>query len=239
VLRRAAAQTAQVDGRTVSPELVVGTNPQPWHFSSTAARSIRFLIDLPKPGPRRPTWSVNAYYDARGRVMGVELDWGRTYAADPAPAQGPVGVGPDPQGIGARFLAWADDTSRPGRLPIDTPVRLYLDNALVRTITSQQAGHASGWRVCPGFSRACPESALFAAGMLDFRPDGAQLSTSIPASRPCLRTSGAPTDTGGTQVEVLDGGPPQTCRDTYEVQLYSNDAGQLVAVNLLTPVRGS
>jgi hypothetical protein len=70
---------------------------------------------------------------------------------------------------------------------------------------------------------------------MELLPGGVLFSTRVPTSVRCLDTSGAPSDMGGTQVLVTDGGATGTCRNVFEVQLYSDDAGRIVAVNWLTP----
>jgi len=130
--------------------------------------------------------------------------------------------------IASRFLAYARGQS--DDLPVDTPVRLYLGNQYQKTIQPLRDGRQS-WEVCAaGYAeRSCPMSAV------EVLRSSEQMPTITPAaSDTCFAAAGNdPTDTGGSTVVVLAPLNPFSCADDYAVQIWSNDVGQITAVNLL------
>jgi hypothetical protein len=141
---------------------------------------------------------------------------------------GRLGDRPQPPSIAARFLhyAWGESDA----LPVDTPVRLYLGNQYKKTIQPLRDGRQS-WDVCTaGYAeRSCPMSALEVVNGGPYRPTEAAAPR-----KACFAAAGnQPTDTGGSTMVVLVPRKAKACYDDYAVQIWSNDVGQITAVNLL------
>lgn len=145
----------------------------------------------------------------------------RTESVEPQP-------NPDPDGIGARFLAFA--RGQIDSLPVDTPVRLYLGNKYQKTISAARANDPGALDLCTSYAaRSCPMSALTTLREFAHQP---AVTGSLPST--CLDTlANKPTDTGGNHTVVLGMPEPATCADDFAVQIWSNDVGQITAVNLL------
>jgi len=134
-------------------------------------------------------------------------------------------------GVGLGFLAFAH-----GELdipPVDTPVDLYVGRRFVQTISSEQAGDRLAYRVCGpegGYAgRTCPFSAVdVLAGY-----DGEVTVTTNPPSHPCLHLARVPEELVAYRTLVLTATAPLSCVEYFAVELFVNDAGQIVAVGLL------
>lgn len=120
--------------------------------------------------------------------------------------------------VAARFVDFAA-----GRLdgpPVDTPVVLYLDGRPVRTIDAARSAHPDAYAL-----RGVAHSAVTAIR----DADGVRLGSL--ADR-CLSRPSTPRGTGGSQVRVIR--PVHAaCADDFAVRVWSNDVGQLVAVDLV------
>jgi hypothetical protein len=171
--------------------------------------------------------------DIADQMQSGEIDNKPTGEQLLARAQADVDVGHlgdfnEPPSIAARFLhyAWGESDT----LPVDTPVRLYLGNQYKKTIQPLRDGRQS-WEVCSsGYAeRSCPMSALEVVRGGPYRPDSATAPRMA-----CFAAAGdPPTDTGGSTLAVLVPRKAKACYDDYVVQIWSNDVGQITAVNLL------
>lgn len=141
---------------------------------------------------------------------------------------GRLGAFTEPGAIAARFLAYA--RGQADSISVDTPVRLYLGNQYKKTIRPMSDGRRS-WDVCtPGYAeRSCPMSAVGVLRGFEYMP-----TITPAASDACFAAAGSqPTDTGGSAMVALAPLNPVSCLDDYAVQIWSNDVGQITAVNLL------
>jgi hypothetical protein len=200
---------------------------------SSFSFSIGYALNGPELGPR---WSIAEKLDEAGAVTAVHLDFRGTARHDAAGTGSRLVVtGQDPGGIGQRFADFA--TGRSPTLPIDTPVRLYRGHHYVRTLSADLASDPHAWTVCgPGHLGAtCRLSTV--ETLASYAESGHGLRASPPPTGGdpgfCLNAGGeAPTDTGGDHVIALR--PyPVGCIGTFEVDIYSNDVGEIVAVDLL------
>jgi hypothetical protein len=130
--------------------------------------------------------------------------------------------------IAAMFVAFATRTS--SHLPVDTPVRLYLSNKYEKTIPAADVSQHSRWRLCDRYGdHPCPMSATDVIATT-----GADRVIVRTAADPCLSTlASRAISAGGTRVVVLSPRHPTTCGNNFAVQIWSNDVGQITAVNLL------
>lgn len=126
------------------------------------------------------------------------------------------------------FVAFAQGET--DGLPVDTPVVLYLGNSEQRTIPDGKSDRRSQWRLCDEYAQhACPMSAL---DVVASTPGEVLIGDSVTST--CLETLAEPAGkTGGSHQVVLSPPEPKTCADDYAVQIWTNDVGQIVAVNLL------
>lgn len=148
--------------------------------------------------------------------------------AQPELDAGRLGPG-TPEAIAAAFLEFARGNR--DTIPSDTPVRLYLGNAYVRTIPSAEVDQRASWQMCrtPYAQRDCPFDPL------DVFDEGDIMTTISTHERTsCLQTlTDAPSDTGGSRTIAIVPYDAPDCAGQYAVQLWINDVGQITAVNLL------
>jgi hypothetical protein len=133
-----------------------------------------------------------------------------------------------PDAIAAAFLDFAHGTR--DTIPADAPIAVYLANKLVKTIPSADVNDRGAWQICasPSAQRDCPVSPLTVLSNPDFMPT---ITTTLPS---CLgRLADPPTETGGTQMRALVPYDATNCTQQYAVQIWTNDVGQITAVNLL------
>lgn len=167
-----------------------------------------------------------------------------TTATDPAPSSSPTTTGtpaPDPlspelRALAATYLELAR-TGGPVDLPAaGTDVRVLLggDPDSATTIPAAEVGTATPWRhLCDpdatGYAeRACPLDALQYVA-----PAGTELSPD-PAQEPCSRPHGLePADLSATQRVTLLAAGDRSCLDYAALELYADDAGRLVAADLV------
>jgi hypothetical protein len=189
-----------------------------------SASSITFFMDYPKDGTFPPPWTIEESFDTDGAVTDVHLTTNPGFPTNQV-------TGPDPDGIGHRFVDFARGES--DSLPVDTPVGLYLGHQRVATIGDGDSSVRATWRVCRQYAgRTCPFSALDTLASYD---GPLRLADHLTAPSPCLATLSPdpPTHTGGSHVaEILPGGTT-TCLDGFAVDVYYNDVGQIVAVDLV------
>jgi hypothetical protein len=203
--------------------------PRPWLVGS-ASSAITFYLDYPKDGIFPLPWTIQEYVDSDGNVMAVHLSTRRTFGITEPPSL----VGHDPTGIARHFVDFADGLA--DSPPVDTPVRLYLGHRYVRTLSSDRASDREAWSVCrPGYAAAtCPFSAIDT--LREYVDSRGRLRVTPPPSRDdpsCLALlGGPPKDTGGNHVIAIEP-EHKSCVDTFEIDVYSNDVGQIVAVDLL------
>ena len=161
-----------------------------------------------------------------GGVVHVETSWGDCGGNVQQPHS-------NPEGLARLFTLFASMANDSGQgLLIENPVRLYLGNKYVRTLSGEDASDPDAWNVCeqPGYAeRSCPISAtLELHGGLDAQ----QWSPAAGASVCPVEVTTPPTDTGGVLEVVITPKTTSACLEYYEVQLFT-DGGQVVAVNLL------
>jgi PASTA domain-containing protein len=136
---------------------------------------------------------------------------------------------PELRRIAHLFLRFAQGTS--GYPPADTPIDLYLGGRRLETIPASRLGDAAAWRTCPeGGTYAgatCPFSAVDA---LRSYPGTLAITTAAP-THPCAH----PTRISGMAGRSVTLTPrePQDCTSYFAVQLFSNEVGQVTAVNLV------
>jgi hypothetical protein len=133
------------------------------------------------------------------------------------------------EGVAARFLAFARGDAE--GIPADTPVDLYLGNRYEKTIAGVALSDRQEWEVCSSNAQgSCrPVSALRVLRDLEQMP----VLTADPPRTCLVSREDEPTQTGGDSVGVLTHPNPATCADQFAVQIWANDVGQIVAVNLL------
>jgi hypothetical protein len=232
----ATRQEAHRQGFTATPTLMTGRDNGTRFAcgglglpSELAGRTSLWLsIELPTDGFFGACTVANVYR-TEGQVDAIVVRTSGVAAPDTSVPESD----PDPDRVAARFLAFARGES--DSLPVDTPVRLYLGGDYIKTIQASEVSDPDAWTVCPRFmSMPCQISALATArgfgqqvALTDFLPTG------------CLnpRSAKPPTDTGGSQMVVLGLPEPATCKDDFLVQVWSNDVGQITAVNLLFGTR--
>lgn len=191
-------------------------------------QSLWFSIEIPTDGFSLSCTFANVFRD-QGQIYALVV---RTSA----PVTGSAGIDPeqtseadpDPDGIGARFLAYARGES--DDLPVDTPVRLYLGNEFQKTITPADLGDRRSWDLCATYAeRSCPFSAVRILEDLRSQP---AITAFLPDA--CLDTlRDAPRDSGGEGMVVLGVPEPASCTSTFAVQIWYTDVRQITAVNLL------
>jgi hypothetical protein len=229
-------------------DVITGALRQPWRkpngkpmvlklfASSEGSKRFSFRIGYEFNGPDPfPHWSIEERLDRSGSVTAVRL----TYQGSPnSPVQRTTAsatmTGTDPDGIGHRFVAFARGES--DVLPVDTPVRLYLGHRYFSTITANQVPDRTAWQMCSGLGpRACRLSALTSIASYVDSGGGLRIEPPPTGGDPgfCLPTrAGPPRDTGGSHVVAIVP-DPGSCVPTFEVDVYYNDVGQIVAVDLL------
>lgn len=141
--------------------------------------------------------------------------------AEAAPVDGgrlSVPAGDDAAVVAARFVDFA--TGRVDTPPVDTQVTLYLDGRRVRSLDAARSADRDAYAL-RGVARSAVTSIRDA--------DGVRLGD---LGGRCLSRPSTPTDTGGSQVRVVR---PRhaACADDFAVRVWSNDAGQLVAIDLV------
>jgi|LULW01.1.fsa_nt_gb hypothetical protein len=121
------------------------------------------------------------------------------------------------------LLAFAQHSSRV--VYVDTPVRLFLNGDYVKTLNYPQVNKRKSYRVCaPGGGCDNAVTRLATVQMLSFRD----------RHSPCLDASAfMPARTGGTRQAVMQPRQSKPCEDNFAVQVWANDVGQMVAVNLV------
>ncbi len=129
------------------------------------------------------------------------------------------------------FADFARDKS-PGP-PADTPVDLYVGGVLQRAIPSGDVSDRRQWRVCPGgigyAARSCPISAL--VPFVEY--PGPIAATTRPPTHPCLAATELPGSLEVYRAVTLTPDENRDCTSYFAVQLFVNDAGQIIAVNLV------
>jgi hypothetical protein len=223
VIGYALAHPLTAHGKPITPRLLTG---------STRTGDVFFSIGYAFNGSDVfARWEIVERIDRSGDVAAVRLTYDGS--SDPTSASTAAGsvTGPDPDGIGHRFVDFARGNS--DSLPIDTPVALYLGHQRVATTGDGDSSVRASWRVCRQYAgRICPFSALDTLASYD----GPLRLADHPATpAPCLATlvPTPPTDAGGTHVAVVLPAGTTTCLDGFEVDVYSNDVGQIVAVDLV------
>jgi hypothetical protein len=143
--------------------------------------------------------------------------------------KGLLGASTGPGVLAAHFLAYA--RGEQDDFPYDTPVNVYLGNKFQKTIDLERDGGLSSWEVCARYAgRSCPVSAI-----TELRDTKVGVVLASDVKGPCLATladvlTPAP---GGDTVVYLTSEPSTDCMRQYAVQIWSNDVGQITAVNLL------
>lgn len=208
-----------------------------------------YLAALRPPGAHTVTAQLPSCYD-RDRLVGQgrgggartafvvsEADGGCAWAVqlryDPPTglvAVNAISTTPDPERdareVADRFIAFARGTSEGP--PVDTPVRLFQDQVLVRTLSAAEAGLRASYQRCG--AQLCRFSAVQRIRDVLEVP-ALRRSPDVPACLAAPGTELTAKETGGsTSVLVSDVDAP--C--AWGVQLWINDVGQVVALDLRT-----
>lgn len=149
----------------------------------------------------------------------------------PAPSSGLPPASPSLTRVAEGFLRFARDAI--GSPPSDTPVELLLGHRPVATISGAEVLDPASWRVCTSFGgyagRVCPFSAV---EVLADHP-GTVVTTSAKPRHSCLHADPPPRRLAAYRSVVLTGAEEMSCMDYFAVQLFVNDVGQVIAVDLV------
>jgi hypothetical protein len=232
-----AASTRQVmreNGAVITPYLTVGTGiPSACGGESlpsglTRQQATWFAVEFPWPGVNGPC-TIGQIYQSNGRIHALVVGTSHSLHQDHAQPGGESDS--DPDGIGARFLAYARGET--DELPVDTAVRLYLGNEYQKTINASDIADRTSWDLCAVYAeRGCPPP-MSAVTVLREAAGEPSKEDSLPPDICLNPLAELPPDTGGTQVVVLGATGISSCIDDFSVQIWSNDLGQITAVNLL------
>lgn len=231
LLAAATRQQVRGGGTSITPLLTVRTNGsrslcggQGLPSSLAGRKSLWLSIALPTDGFSGCTFAN--VYQTSGRIDAVVVrTWGTlAEGEESAPEQDP-----DPDSVGARFLAYARGEANVA--PTADGVRLYLGNKYQRTITAEAARDPESWEMCatPYAERGCGMSAV--TTLRDF-PDRPAVTDFVPVL--CLETlTDTITSDLGSGMVVFGPAEPRSCAEDFAVQIWSNDDGVITAVNLL------
>jgi hypothetical protein len=232
-----AASTRQVmrdNGAVITPYLTVGSGipfacgGESLPSGLTRQQSVWFTVEFPLPGVIGPC-TVGQIYQSDGRIHALVV--GTAHSLHPGPTQNGDKGDSDPNGIGARFLAYARGET--DELPVDNPVRLYLGNEYQKTINAADIADRTSWNICAIYAeRGCPPP-MSAVTELREAAGEPTVEDSLQPGFCLTRLAEPPTDTGGSQFVVLGASGISSCIDNFAVQIWSNDVGQITAVNLL------
>ena len=117
--------------------------------------------------------------------------------------------------------------------PIDTPVELFVAGRFAKTLSGEDVLNRAKWRICGDFAgyaaRTCPFSAL---DLVAGAANGVVMTSAAP-SHPCMHAPPPPSRLSVYRAVTVTGRGSPTCVDYFAVQLFVNDVGQVVAVNLV------
>jgi hypothetical protein len=118
--------------------------------------------------------------------------------------------------------------------PADTPIELLVAGRVAKTIGGAEVLDPANWRICGEFElyagRTCPFSAL---DLVASSSRGVVVTSAAP-SHPCMHAPPPPSRlTNAYRTVTVTGRGSPTCVDYFAVQLFVNDVGQVVAVNLV------
>jgi hypothetical protein len=153
--------------------------------------------------------------------------------ADPgaSTAEGPTTTASTPAGPGAvadAFRAFARGGPPP---PMAGRVDIYLGNAFTGFVTKRTARDPAAWRTCTEIGtyagRDCPFSALQVVRT------HATVAGPLPRGRCLARFGPVPPDLAERESVALVPSTASDCPDDFAVRLFTDEAGRLVAVDLL------
>jgi hypothetical protein len=156
----------------------------------------------------------------------------------PVPWQCGLGLppaSPELQRIADRFVDFARNAQAAGAtgLPADAPVDLFIGGRFVKRLTSEQQEHRRHWQGCPreiGYAgRSCPVSVLEPF----LESPGAIARTSQEPRHACAHPRALPERLGAYRQVTLTADEMRGCASYFAIQLFVNDLGQIVAVNLV------
>lgn len=135
--------------------------------------------------------------------------------------------------IADRFVTFARDTSGRDGPPADTPVELFIGGELAKVVPSTRLTDRHAWATCPRSglyaARGCPISVL--VPFVNY--SGPIAATRATPEHPCLRTvAELPARLDAYRSVTLTPDEPRACTSYFAAQLFVNDVGQIVAVNL-------
>lgn len=122
------------------------------------------------------------------------------------------------------FIRFA--TGQSTSLPVDTPVHLLLDGEPVKTLSESETTRSETYEVCRPDGDACAS----AVDLIATSPEAGLDKSGGRCIAPSMLT---PRDTGGTSAAFIRPSSSASCATDYAVQVWTNDVGQLVAVNLV------
>jgi hypothetical protein len=157
-------------------------------------------------------WAIQIRYDNPDRLVAVNV-----MSTVPDPER-------DARDVADRFIAFARGVK--DTLPVDTPVRLFQNETYVRTLSAAEVEDRASYRTCD--ARPCAFSALEVIRKVTEKPAlrrSPYVKTCLEAHTPVL-TAGET----GASASVLISDVDHPC--DWGVQLWINDVGQIVAIDL-------
>jgi hypothetical protein len=146
-----------------------------------------------------------------------------------------VPVSEDLRRIGELFVDFARsaDPDHHHGPPADTPIELFIGGVLAKVIPSTRTADRREWQACPGgigyAARSCPISPLTP---LEEYPGPIAMTTEPPA-HVCAHPTELPEQLDVYRYVTLAADAGLDCTSYFGVQLFVNDVGQVVAVNLV------
>jgi hypothetical protein len=143
-------------------------------------------------------------------------------------------VSKDLRRVADLFTAFARHPHEPRLgLPVDTSVELFVGGELQKVIPAAESTERRQWETCPGgvgyAARSCPISPLIP---FEFYP-GPIAATSQAPAHACVPAWELPERLDAYRSVTLTPDESRDCTSYFAVQLFVNDVGQIVAVNLV------
>lgn len=235
LLATASRQVLRGQGSTLTPLLTVhpddGTQfvcgGQVVPSELAGRQSLWLSLAVPTPGFISGACTFGNLYQTNGQIDAIVVRASDGFGG--GHTQGPVERDPDPDRIAARFLAYARGSAV--GLPVGASVRLYLGNEYQKTISAADIGDRNSFRVCAAYAgHVCPMSAVATLAQFPHQP---LITDSLPAGYCLAKLTKHAQGTAGSRMVVLKNPNPLGCIPEFAVQIWSNDVGQITAVNLL------
>ena len=222
----------EVDGRTVykSPSFSIGSAP--CRIASTPAElrgSAMTNVEVVPPGDKHcgEDFGLEVYVDGDGAISAVVFRSGPRI---------PIGTPLEGEPTSIEDLAHQFDAFARGHgdlPPIGDEVDLYVGNAFTGFVTKDSATDRKAWATCTEIGtyagRDCPFSPLEV-----LRDRGGSVAVVDNPDTTCLATFlHAEPRIGSDSVAIVPTRTPPGCVGQFAVQLFVNDDGELIAVDLL------